>query len=339
MVTSPLRLEAWYGKRGVGVYRTVTRTVEAHTAGPNLIDERSGQLIGADIDLEITGNRIIPAFTQGDNHNLVATDTMKNLLLQLALDFEGATFEGLVLFIGRSLLSRYAQVDRVVVSARERRFDRVPVLAADGWKSASNVLFQPAVGGGATSNVTLRRLNGEISVEDHELGWIGLDLIKIMGNSFVGFVRDEFTTLRETPDRLLRIGLSVYWKHCDPLAAFEAAPLEDHAGSNEIRDIALTTFHEEETLSIQHLVHTIGRAVLDRFWSIQDVRFEALNLSWTHAGSKASGTEESRAFTDPPPADGVIRLSMHRETDTAGDGRVQKGRRDSSERPFGNQVS
>ena len=65
------------------------------------------------------------AYTEGDNREVVATDTMKNFILREALAYEGATLEGLIRAPGRGFLATYPVMEAVRMTGREHRFDRV----------------------------------------------------------------------------------------------------------------------------------------------------------------------------------------------------------------------
>ncbi|MCZ4492544.1 MAG: pucL, partial [Conexibacter sp.] len=45
---------------------------------------RGERLLAADVSMEVLGQGFLPAYTDGDNTNVVATDTMKNVILRRA---------------------------------------------------------------------------------------------------------------------------------------------------------------------------------------------------------------------------------------------------------------
>ncbi len=61
--------------------------------------------------MEVFGSNFLPAYTEGDNSNVVATDTMKNFILTQALAFEGATLEAFLYFLGQQFLATYPQME------------------------------------------------------------------------------------------------------------------------------------------------------------------------------------------------------------------------------------
>src|SRR5579871_5975060 len=98
MTTATIR----YGKGQVALYRTYARPLLDLTPIPESPYTGSeNALFALEIDVEVFGSNFLPAYTEGDNSNVVATDTMKNFILTEALAFEGATLEGFLCFLGR----------------------------------------------------------------------------------------------------------------------------------------------------------------------------------------------------------------------------------------------
>src|SRR6185436_5492165 len=102
---------------------------------------RANTLFAAEIDVEVFGNNFLPAYTQGDNTNVVATDSMKNFVLRQALAYEGATLEGLLELLGRQFLAVYPQMQVLRLTSRELPFVAAPVPQGAGFAD-SGVLFK-----------------------------------------------------------------------------------------------------------------------------------------------------------------------------------------------------
>src|SRR5207237_8137517 len=84
---------------------------------------RSDLLLGGLLSIDVYGERFWPAYTQGDNSLVVATDTMKNLTYEVALEYDGATAEGLCALLAGRFLDAYSQIDRIGVRFRERPYE------------------------------------------------------------------------------------------------------------------------------------------------------------------------------------------------------------------------
>ncbi len=256
-----------YGKDAVSVYRI---------AGESLFACQARVIV--------RGAAFETSYTEGDNSLVVATDSMKNFVHKMGLEYEGDTLEGFVELIGTRLLARYDHIEGVQVSAKQVPFERV----------RGNVM-RARYDDYAIAELDLDR-SGVVSARS---GWYGLHLIKLTGSSFAGFVRDEYTTLPEAHDRPLFVHMNVGWTNAD---LTRCAPCED------VRDVAVSTFCDIQSASIQELVYQIGVEVLERFPAISAVDFYAENRLWDTAQSG----DDASVYTDARPPFGVITLTLER---------------------------
>ncbi|MFL6562771.1 MAG: urate oxidase, partial [Bacillus sp. (in: firmicutes)] len=140
----------------------------------------------------------------------------------------------------------------------------------------------------------------------------GLKLLKVSGSSFFGYVQDEYTTLPESHDRPLFIFLNIGWRYLD----FEGAKgntKDGYVAAEQVRDIAYTVFHEENSPSIQNLIYRIGLRILERFPQLVEVHFESNNRTWETVLDEIPASQEGKVFTEPRPPYGFQCFSMTRE--------------------------
>jgi urate oxidase len=235
------------------------------------------------VSVEVLGENFAAAYTEGDNSNVVATDTMKNFILREALQFDGTTLEGFLAFLGRRFLETYPIMESVRMSGRELRFDRL------GEKVFSRSRDDRAV---ATLDM------GADGVTERRCGIEDLWLLKTSGSAFTRFARDDYTTLPERVDRPLFVRLDVEWEYLD----------ERHADPRAVRDHLAATFDGFVSESIQHLVHEMGTRLLADHPQLARVEFTAEN----HTRDPVGEHGERRVFTDPFPAQGLITLALER---------------------------
>jgi urate oxidase / 2-oxo-4-hydroxy-4-carboxy-5-ureidoimidazoline decarboxylase len=81
--------------------------------------------------------------------------------------------------------------------------------------------------------------------------------------------------------------------------------------SADVRDSLAETFDDFNSKSIQHLVHEMGRRLLDGFPAIAELSFEAQNRLWDTAEISKSD-ERVKIYTDPRPPYGMIGLTLTR---------------------------
>lgn len=303
-----------YGKLHIPVYRVYAHPLTGVSAIPeSSFTGRSNTLFALEIDVEVFGNNFLPAYTEGDNSNVVATDSMKNFVLRQALAFEGATIEALLDFLGRQFLQTYPQMETLRLMARTLPFAPVQVPEHAGSSfTESKVLFSRSHSDFSTVTLSFARdREQQPVVTAHCCGQQHLELFKITGSAFTHFVQDEYTTLPERVDRPLFIYLDLSWSYSD-VEALLSADHTHYIPAEQVRDVVQVIFDEFVSESIQHLVYEIGCRLLDRFPQLAQVSFDAQNR--TRDLVAASPHEERvKVYSDPFSAYGCIRLTLSRE--------------------------
>lgn len=260
-----------YGKEEVSVYRT----------------DGVRSLFAAEVGIEVFGDNFWPSYTEGDNSMVVPTDTMKNFIHAVALDYDGESIEEFLALLARRFVAAYEHVGLIGVHARGLPFAR-----------ASDVLF-----GRHHDDFPVAQLRVDRSgILDHRSGLHELQLIKITGSSFASFAQDEYTTLPEATDRPLFIHLDVDWRYGD---------FGRRVDFSRIRKSLLDTFDGFVSKSIQHLVHEMGTRLLNDFPELVEVSFAAHNRLWDTASSSEDDSR-IKVYTDPRPPYGHIKLTLER---------------------------
>ena len=277
-------MEIQYGKTRVVFFR---------------LAKRSAPPFAASVTIDVFGERFDAAYTEGDNREVVATDTMKNFVYATAADFEGRSLEAYVAFLGQRLLDTYPQMERIRVTAHE-----VPLDAGHQLHGGSDVVFRLTRTDLAMSDADMQRRGTEIVTTAARSGLEGLRLLKTTGSSFAQFARDRYTSLPELSDRPLTIRMDVHWRCADPhdLAAGKVAV--DH-----VRRALEHTFHHFNSRSIQHLVHVMGTDLLKDFPQLSEVEFAAENHT---PDAVAEGQGDVRVFAEPRQTFGKIGLVLRR---------------------------
>jgi urate oxidase/2-oxo-4-hydroxy-4-carboxy-5-ureidoimidazoline decarboxylase len=256
--------------------------------------KRSAPPFAASVTIDVFGERFGAAYTEGDNREVVATDTMKNFVYATAADFDGSSPDEYVLFLGQRLLQTYPQMERIRVTAHE-----VPL---DPAHDESDVVFRLTRSDVAMSEADLERRGNEIVVTAARSGLEGIRLLKTTGSSFAAFARDEYTSLPELTDRPLTIRMDAHWRYGDPHRG-------SRISSGLIRRAIEQTFHEFNSRSIQHLVHVMGTRLLSGFPVLSEVEFAAENHT---PDVVAEGKGDVRVFAEPRQTFGKIGLVLRR---------------------------
>ena len=82
--------------------------------------------MAVEVDVEVFGENFLPAYTEGDNSAVVATDSMKNFILRARPELRGRDARGLPgRPRARASLETYDDMSALRLSGRELRFDRI----------------------------------------------------------------------------------------------------------------------------------------------------------------------------------------------------------------------
>jgi urate oxidase len=260
---------------------------------------RGEALLAAEVSMEVLGQGFLPAYTEGDNTSVVATDTMKNVILRRAHEYGGGTLEGLLYDLGVGFLKTYPEMEGLRLWA-----------VRQPWVAETGRLFRRVDGDHEVVEIELAQSTETgVTLADHRAGHLGLRLLKTTGSAFTKFARDDDTTLPERGDRPLFVHLDVHWKYGDPAAALDDAT---HVPDADVLAVLLGTFDDFVSESIQQLVHEMGVRLLDRFPALSQVSFRGENHTHDPVPGSADADPLSKTYTSPFPAWGLITLVLDR---------------------------
>jgi urate oxidase len=97
-----------------------------------------------------------------------------------------------------------------------------------------------------------------------------LVVLKSTGSEFHGFLKDRYTTLAETTDRVLATSVTARWRYQEPAADWGAV-------HPSVRQILLARFAEVHSLALQQTLWEMGRAALEAHPEIAEIRLSAPN--------------------------------------------------------------
>jgi urate oxidase len=245
----------------------------------------------------VLGQGFLAAYTEGDNSAVVATDTMKNVILRRAHEYEGATLEGLLYDLGRGFLETYPEMKGLRLCAVQQP-----------WVAETGRLHRRAGDDHDVVEIELSQDGDEIALAGHRAGRAGLALLKTTGSAFTKFARDDDTTLPERGDRPLFIHLDVHWRYGDVTDAIG----DGHIASEDVVALVLSTFDEFVSESIQHLVHEMGTRILAAFPALSQVSFRGENHTYDPVPGAEDAEPLRKTYTSAFPAYGLITLVLDR---------------------------
>jgi urate oxidase len=205
------------------------------------------------------------AHVDGDQSEVLPTDTQKNTAFAYAKEHGVTSPEDYGLALGTRLLVACPAAREAQVRIEEHAWDRMPV---PGTPDGHDHAFVRRGTDTRTAVVTVTR-----DEDRHVLsGLTGLVLLKSTGSEFKGFLKDEYTTLAETDDRIMATSLTARWRWSDP-----GAVTDWDAAYDAVRGVLLATFATTYSRALQETLHRMGTAVLEADGRIAEIRFSAPN--------------------------------------------------------------
>jgi len=206
------------------------------------------------------------AHTRGDQARVLPTDTQKNTCFAYAREKGVGEIEEYALNLARHFVDDIGPVAEARVEVDEYGWERVRV-AGEGHPHT----FARTSGEVRTTAVTVA------GTQPGQRAWIvsglkDLVLLKSTGSEFAGFLKDEYTTLAETSDRILATSLIARWRYESPvrLTGWDEAYAQ-------IRQIMLERFATVHSLALQQTLWEMGRAVLEARADVAEIRLSAPN--------------------------------------------------------------
>lgn len=237
-----------YGKSSVRL-ATIERSGDRHT------------FRDLTVDVLLAGG-FTAAHVRGDNADVLPTDTMRGTVYALAKRDGVGEIED----FGRRLADHHLEAapaaTRAEVRLTEQPWERLHVDGAEHPHA-----FTAAAGGRRTASVVARRGAGT-EITSGITDW---RLLKTTGSGFRGFLRDAWTTLEETDDRILATTVTAEWRYGD------GARPDFGKVAADVRAACATVFATTYSPSVQHTLHAMGQAVLDARAEIREIAFSLPN--------------------------------------------------------------
>ena len=207
-------------------------------------------------------------FTEGDNSKILPTDTMKNTVYWLARESKAQSLEVFAKELGDYLLLNNPQVTEVSVEIKEKSWKRVVV---DG---APHPTTYQLTGPELQTTEVIAARSGQTTVKS---GIDGLMILKTTKSAFAGYIKDKLTTLPESTDRIFGTRATVVWEFNGPTNDEESL-LDYQWLRSRATETLISTFAEHDSLSVQHTLFDIGKAMLETLPEIARVTLTMPNL-------------------------------------------------------------
>jgi urate oxidase len=210
------------------------------------------------VDVALEGD-FEAAYVRGDNTGLLATDTMRNTVYALAKGQLTGSIEEFGLKLVDHFLEASPTVGRVRVRIAEHPWNRIE---ANGRGHEHSFV--------RGSGERLAMVRGDATGARVEAGVDDLLVLKTTNSGWEGFLRDRYTTLPETSDRILATKITANWMYANADVDF------DRLWSGVQRRI-LETFTDHYSPSVQNTLYRMGEAVLEAFLEIEKIHISLPN--------------------------------------------------------------
>ncbi|HEX8369749.1 MAG TPA: urate oxidase [Pyrinomonadaceae bacterium] len=236
--------------------------------------------------------------TTGDNAKVLPTDTMKNTVYTLSQQTrEIEEIETFALRLADYFLANNRHVTRVIIEIAEHGWTRIAVGGAPHQHSFTK-------GSDEKRTTTVNAARGAATTI--ESGIEDLIVLKTTKSGFVGFIKDCYTTLPETTDRIFCTSVKADWRY----AGAEAATGENW---RRVRQTIIETFAGHDSLSVQHTLYAMGEAVLEKFADVAEISFSLPNIHCLPVDFTRFGLEnDNRIFTPTDEPHGLIEARLSR---------------------------
>src|SRR5690242_2171432 len=185
---------------------------------------------------------------------------MKNTVYVLAKKHPIDSIESFAAALASHFVGTYRQVSGATVSIEQRAWQRLD----DNGKPHPHAFV---AGGNEVRTCAVVNVRGTIS---YHAGIRDLLVLKTTNSAFKGFVRDQYTTLPETDDRIFATSVKADWDYAD-----SSGDWNDRFGS--VRAALLDCFAQHMSLSVQQTLYEMGRAALARCPAATRIRIEMPN--------------------------------------------------------------
>jgi urate oxidase len=202
------------------------------------------------------------SFTEGDNSNVLPTDTMKNTVYYIARGSKAETIEEFAMELGDYLLANNPQVRGAKVEIQERAWER---MVLDGTVEATTFkLSGPEVN-------TVRAVRDKGNEWSIRSGVDGLTILKTTKSAFTGYIQDKLTTLKPATDRIFGTCMKVKWDYASSKLDFANVRAR-------IIKALLKEFAGHNSLSVQHTLYGMGKAALEAAPEVERIGLTMPNL-------------------------------------------------------------
>jgi urate oxidase len=204
------------------------------------------------------------AHVSGDQALVLPTDTQKNTCYAYAKEKGIGEIEDYALALGRHFVDDVDPVEGARIEVDEYDWERIKVNGVEHDHSW--------VRKGQEVRTTIVTIDGKADAQQTWVvsGFKDLVVLKSTGSEFAGYLKDRYTTLKETHDRVMATSMVARWRYL-------GTDVDWGKSYDSVKQIILEQFATVHSLALQQTLYESGRAVLEAHADIAEIKFSAPN--------------------------------------------------------------
>jgi len=249
-----------YGKKKVRFLRVVrdTPTHEAHELN---------------VEILLESPELTTAYTQGDNSYVLPTESQKNTIYFLSKKYHVDPVEKWVIEVADDFLRRNSHLNAINLAVDKQPWERVQL----GKDRFHNHVF--TLGAGIRFARYRKERDGACSLFS---GFRDLTIMKTAQSGFTGYIKDEFTTLRETTDRIMSTQIYCEWEYRKDVNLMS---IEYNSMFESIRNLTISIFAGEPkegvySASVQHTIYMMATTILETHPQLERITYKLPNIHY-----------------------------------------------------------
>jgi urate oxidase len=201
-------------------------------------------------------------YTDGDNSNSVSTDTIKNVVNIVARENTALCTEDFCQVLAKKYLDTYPQVASVALTVHETKWSRLSF----GGKPHPHSFVLDSNG---KPTVEVSAIRGGAATMSS--GIDGFAFMKSTQSGWENYVKDSYTTIPPTADRMCATSMVASWK-------WSGKPANYPATNRKILDTLLEVFAMTYSKSVQDSLYRMGEAALAAVPEISEISMACPNM-------------------------------------------------------------
>jgi urate oxidase len=197
----------------------------------------------------------------GSNANVLTTDATKNTVYAFAKEYGIESAEAFGIHLARHFVTSQEPIRRARIRIEEYAWERITQAHSFVRKGQETRISEITYDGESWQVIS---------------GLTGLVVMNSTDSEFWGYVRDRYTTLKETHDRILATEVNARWRFNWTDGDETGAPQWEQS-YDEVRGHLLEAFSGTYSLSLQQTLYAMGSRVVDSCPEIDEIRLSLPN--------------------------------------------------------------